>query len=146
VSTFSERLREERLRLGLNQTEFAEAAGVQKRAQVNYEAGERLPDAGYLMAVADAGVDVAYVLTGQREPSAPALDAAERVLLDSYRRCSVDAKANLIQTAALLSAGMAPTKAKAASGGIQIGDMTNSAPGGVQVGHAGGKVSIKKGR
>jgi len=33
---------------------------------VNYEAGTRHPAAQYLTAVADAGVDVAYVLTGER--------------------------------------------------------------------------------
>ena len=34
------------------------------------------------------------------------LDAAEQVLLDSYRRCGATDKQNLIQTAALLSAGL----------------------------------------
>lgn len=56
-----------------------------------------------------AGADVNYILTGDRAggaPSVPALDAAEQVLLDSYRRCGATAKQNLIQTAALLSAGL----------------------------------------
>lgn len=60
------RLREEREALGANQTDFAQIGGVQRRAQVNYEAGERSPDAAYLAAVAQAGVDVLYVLTGRR--------------------------------------------------------------------------------
>jgi len=41
---------------------------VQKRAQINYEKDERQPDAAYLAAVAEAGADVLYVLTGQRSP------------------------------------------------------------------------------
>ena len=41
---------------------------MQKRAQINYEKDERQPDAGYLAAVAAAGVDVFYVLTGSRSP------------------------------------------------------------------------------
>lgn len=65
MSTIGERLREERERLGLSQPAFAEVGGVQKRAQINYEKDERHPDAAYLAAVAEAGVDVLYVLTGQ---------------------------------------------------------------------------------
>lgn len=61
-----ERLKEERLRLGLSQEEFASRAGVSKRAQVNYEKGERSPQADYLVALDGAGVDTHYVLTGRR--------------------------------------------------------------------------------
>lgn len=39
---------------------------MQKVAQINYEKGKRKPDAEYLAAIAAAGVDVLYVLTGQR--------------------------------------------------------------------------------
>ena len=67
MGTIGERLREERDRLALSQPAFAEVGGVQKRAQINYEKNERYPDAAYLAAVAEAGVDVLYVLTGQRE-------------------------------------------------------------------------------
>ncbi|WP_313042136.1 helix-turn-helix transcriptional regulator [Pseudomonas sp.] len=66
MSTIGIRLREERERLGLNQTAFGELGGVQKRAQINYEKDERLPDAGYLSALSGANVDVLYVLTGNR--------------------------------------------------------------------------------
>ena len=67
-----ERLKEERGRIGLNQTEFAAMAGVQKNAQSNYEKGDRNPDASYLEAIASAGVDVTYVITGVRTPILPA--------------------------------------------------------------------------
>lgn len=63
---FSARLTEERNRLGLSQEAFGAIAHVSKMSQLNYEKGVRRPDSGYLMAVAKAGVDVAYVLTGQR--------------------------------------------------------------------------------
>lgn len=66
MCTIGARLREERERLSMNQTDFAKIGGVQKRAQVNYESGERYPDASYLAAVAEAKVDVLYVLTGKR--------------------------------------------------------------------------------
>ena len=61
-----ERLREERVRLGFNQADFAALAGVAKTSQFNYEKGERSPDAAYLAAVARKGVDVLYVVTGER--------------------------------------------------------------------------------
>lgn len=65
-NTIGERLRAERERLRLSQPELGVLGGVQKLAQINYEKDKRKPDAAYLAAVADAGVDVLYVLTGQR--------------------------------------------------------------------------------
>ncbi|EPO7789625.1 helix-turn-helix domain-containing protein [Pseudomonas aeruginosa] len=69
------RLRQERERIGLSQTEFAAiadragVAGATRQSQSLYEKGKRMPDAGYLAVVAAAGVDVGYVLTGQRSNS-----------------------------------------------------------------------------
>lgn len=63
-----ERLKEERVRLGFNQADFAAFAGVAKTSQFNYEKGDRSPDAAYLAAVAVKGVDVLYVVTGERKP------------------------------------------------------------------------------
>lgn len=81
-----ERLKEERTRLGLNQTDFAAVAKVSKTTQFNYEKGERSPDADYLVAVAEAGVDVLYLLTGKRMPAtADSLGADESEVLNNYR-------------------------------------------------------------
>lgn len=128
LSTFSDRLREERKRLGLNQTEMATLAGVQKRAQVNYEAGERFPDAAYLMAIAGAGANVLYILTGEREGAAPeVLTAEERVMLNYFRQASPPVRKAAL--GALLSAAPATrlggTHSQHASGdgSIQIGSM-----------------------
>lgn len=68
--------------------------------------GRKRVTADLLALLIPLGVDALYVLTGQRSPSMPATDPAEQVLLDSYRRCGAQAKQNLIQTAALLSAGL----------------------------------------
>ena len=82
--TFGERLKEERERLALSQTALGEACGVTKESQINYEKGERSPDALYLAALLRAGGDVLYVLTGER--TAPALlPIEEQMLLDRYR-------------------------------------------------------------
>lgn len=120
----SERLREERERLGKTQPEFGALAGVKKQAQLRYEKGERSPDAAYLSAAASSGVDVLYVLTGRREkqPMAQAqatasavteqaggygmtmtLQPKEQQLVLSYRKCSESGQAALLQMAAELS-------------------------------------------
>jgi transcriptional regulator with XRE-family HTH domain len=66
LGAVGERLKEERLRLGMKQLEFAAAGGVGKNAQINYESGERQPDSHYLQAIAAVGVDCQYILTGVR--------------------------------------------------------------------------------
>ncbi len=64
------RLREERLRFGLSQTEFSKILGVSRRTQTLYENDGRDPGGLYLYKAQEFGVDVHYVLTGRRE-SAP---------------------------------------------------------------------------
>lgn len=120
-----ERLREERERLGLNQTELGARGGVSRKTQFNYESGERLPDAAYLAKVMDAGVDVLYVVTGNRSrvdppqaaPPQPgglvnvvstgenplALTADEAALLDNYRHSSEAGKRAVEAAAAALA-------------------------------------------
>ena len=66
--TIGARLREERARLGVSQTELAVACGIAKNTQLNYEKDERSPDAKYLAAVEALGMDVYYVLVGKRFP------------------------------------------------------------------------------
>lgn len=64
MPTLGNRLLTERERLGLSQTDLAEKCRVTMRSQRNYEKNERLPDAAYLVAIAAAGADVQYILTG----------------------------------------------------------------------------------
>ena len=86
MDAFPGRLRQERRRLGLNQAELASAGGVQKHAQLNYEKGLRYPDARYLAGIAQAGVDVLYLLTGRAsDPSSLTLDLDEERLIAGYR-------------------------------------------------------------
>lgn len=110
LNTLGERLREERERLGLSQVAFGELGGVKKVAQINYEKGNRSPDSEYLAAIAASGVDVLYVITGQRQSvpdrAAPIdssedrltyepLSPDEKILLGNYRNSSAQAKAAL---------------------------------------------------
>lgn len=80
------RLKEERKRLGLNQEQFALAAGITRRPYAEWEAGNTSPTAAQLAALARLGADVRYIVTGERDGPAPiTLTSDERVLLDSYR-------------------------------------------------------------
>lgn len=138
---FSYRLREERERLGLNQVEFGAIGGVKKLAQINYEKGEREPDASYMAAIAMAGANVLYILTGQREGPAPeALSAEERVMLGYFRQASPAVRKAAL--GALLSTSMQsakPTTQTASSGGVNVGGsnsgviQSNTQPGAVQI-------------
>lgn len=101
-----DRIKQERERLGFNQTDFAVLVDASRKTLFNWESGTAAPNAVVLAAWAAHGLDVLYVLTGKRSDQFPATDAAEQVLLDSYRRCGNEGKQHLIQTAALLAAGV----------------------------------------
>ena len=66
MDEFGERLKLERSRLGLNQSEFAALGAVKQRAQYQYEKGMRRPNSDYLSAITAAGVDAYYLLTGEK--------------------------------------------------------------------------------
>ncbi|MGV4733187.1 helix-turn-helix domain-containing protein [Burkholderia pseudomallei] len=101
MNTIGSRLREERLRLGLSQDEFAAVGGVARRAQSNYESDERSPDAKYLTAVAGLGVDVLFILLGRRDAAGEqgghaASIGDEQELVESYRQLNEAGKAALL--------------------------------------------------
>lgn len=60
------RLTQERKRIGLSQESLAILGGVKANAQGHYESGKRRPRADYLAAISVSGVDVNFVVTGQR--------------------------------------------------------------------------------
>ncbi|WP_290605973.1 helix-turn-helix transcriptional regulator [Arsenophonus sp. ENCA] len=84
-----DRLKSERLRLGLSQEMFAERCGVKKLTQYNYEKGERHPDTAYLIAAKAIGVDLLFLVTGERSDEASALDVVrdeeEAEMLTAFR-------------------------------------------------------------
>lgn len=79
---FCRRLRAERRAKGLNQRDFGKLAGVGLQTQSRYENGETQPNAEYLANLSDQGVDVLYVLTGNRIESA--LDKETADLVDDF--------------------------------------------------------------
>lgn len=81
--SFGARLAEERKRLGLKQAEFADLVGTDAPKQSLYENDRRELRADYLARLADARVDIGYVLTGQRTASG-ALTTGASELLSAY--------------------------------------------------------------
>ena len=133
MPNFFDRLREERERLALSQQALAEKCGVTARSQRNYESGERNPDSAYLAAIAAAGADVLYILTGERDGPAPVtLSAEEETMLAYFREASKEVRRAAL--GALLGAS-APV-----GGGQQV----NSASGAVQVLGSKNRVTTKR--
>lgn len=107
-----ERLKEERERLGFNQADFAAVAGATRKTLFNWESGAASPNAAALASWAEAGLDVLYVVTGQRAggASAPppprAVSEGDRILLDNFHAAPAQVQAG-VKTAlgAFASAG-----------------------------------------
>lgn len=81
--SFGARLAEERKRLGLKQVEFAGLVGTDVQKQSLYENDKRELRADYLARLGEAGVDLVYILTGQRSDGAW-LPAGASELLSAY--------------------------------------------------------------
>ncbi len=109
--SFGTRLAEERKKLGMNQTAFGALGGVTKTSQVNYESGSRSPDAEYWEAIARAGADVQYILTGIRAGGAIAsptasytvLSPREAALVDNYRHIHDEGDKRCVERTAQLA-------------------------------------------
>lgn len=81
--------------MGKTQSDFAAIAaaadvpGATRQSQAKYEKGIATPSATYLAAIAAAGADVRYILTGSRDgPEPEVLTSEERVMLDYFRQAS----------------------------------------------------------
>jgi transcriptional regulator with XRE-family HTH domain len=100
--SFGGRLAEERKRLGLKQAEFASLVGTDVPKQSLYENDRRELRADYLARLADAKVDVVYVLTGQRTEGGWLSESAS-ALLSSYLCLPVDVQEALSNFAGSLA-------------------------------------------
>lgn len=98
-----ERLREERLRIGVSQVDFAMYCGASRNALLQWERGETAPNAGVLATMTNLGVDVLYVVTGQRQgESESTLAPEEKALLSAWRNSSDKGRALLGAAAEVL--------------------------------------------
>lgn len=121
--SIGERLREERVRIGLSQTVFGEVGGVTKKMQMLYEGGEWAAESAYLHAVAGSGVDVRNVITGSRDtPAQDVPSTEEKFLLQCYRDATPAVRKAAL--AALLSGSVVGSGMHMTSmddGNVQIG-------------------------
>ena len=91
ITSLGERLKEERERLGYNQTDFANLVGASKRSQIGWEQGRTSPDASSLAKWVEIGLDSLYVLSGVKQDAskvpdnAPLNDAEPTHLVDVQR-------------------------------------------------------------
>jgi transcriptional regulator with XRE-family HTH domain len=95
------RLREERVRVEPHQGRFAAKIGLNQKRQSFLENGERELRGEYLALIASVGLDVGFIITGQR--SAGDLTREETNLLDSFRDLASDDRAALTHLALRLS-------------------------------------------
>lgn len=103
IAHIGERLREERLRISMQQVDLAEHCGVSRRALSTWEKGEQTPNAAALSVMADKGIDVLYVVTGQHVGESEAtLAPAERALLQAWRDSNDKGRAALAAVAEVL--------------------------------------------
>lgn len=98
---FGDRLRGERLRLGLTQKEMGAYGGVTQGTQRAYEGERRSPDISYLGKLERNGVDVMYALSGRREQENCLLED-EVKLLWQYRSLALGLKSKIIQIVSVL--------------------------------------------
>lgn len=91
-SLIAERLKAERVEIGLNQAEAAEKVGVSREMWGKYERGLAVPGGEVLFSFVQAGADPAYLFSGIRKVSVgPDLSEFERELLESFRAmCAED--------------------------------------------------------
>lgn len=92
-----QRLRSERERLGWSQQQVAAALDIRREMWAKYEAGAE-PGASVLGRAALAGIDVLFVLTGERNQwtRGTALRDGESTLLDGFRSLDSRSKAAVL--------------------------------------------------
>lgn len=91
------------MRVQVSQVDFADACGSSRNALMQWERGEATPNAAVLALMAGLGIDVLYVVTGQRTgASEDTLAPAEKELLGAWRSGSPKGRAALAAVAEAL--------------------------------------------
>jgi transcriptional regulator with XRE-family HTH domain len=106
--TISDRLKQEREKLGFSQSSAGELVGVTKQTFIQWEKGKSYPDAHQITLLLENGFDVSYILTGNlpiepleyvMEPMVNRLSAhqgymteRERLLLENFNFLSDEQK------------------------------------------------------
>lgn len=147
--SFLVRLKEERKRLRLTQADAATQASVARETWSRYETGSLTPGMEVLSALVVNGADAKYLLTGERtvHPEQP-LPTDEQMWLDCYRGWDQPIKRReLARALGLSSDGVSEGSSTLTTGHTSAPySLQNIGHHAVQVGSAGGRVSVKKGR
>lgn len=104
VSTFGNRLKEQRKKLGLTQAKIAEKCGISMRMWGDYERDKYQPRSETLFLLAKEGIDIDYVMTGNaaentfRQPK-NSLNNKELELLTLFRQASELGQAVILSAA-----------------------------------------------
>lgn len=89
------RLKEERNRIGKSQQDIAEALGMNVKTVTRWENSVAIP-ADKLATLASIGMDVLYVITGQRTPAPPKMSPVEWLSIDRPGSSNIDERAKVI--------------------------------------------------
>lgn len=98
-----DRIKEERKRLKLTQAVIADICGISREMWSKYERGLAKPCGKVLASFANAGANIQYVLTGEKQLGL-ILPKEEKAFLDLYRNATITIKA---ATRGALTAGTA---------------------------------------
>lgn len=97
--SIGKRLKEERDRIPMNQSDFAAVGGKSKKTLIDYEKDKTAPTARFLLAIAHKGVDLNYVFKGERSLNAvnekateynAELQAEQQQILNNLALCSAE--------------------------------------------------------
>lgn len=95
------RLKEERNRLGFSQSEFAELVGASYKSQLRWEKDESAPGADALAIWATLGLDVLYVVTGQKGDVTtkiiPKMSPDKQKLIDTFDDMTPDQQRSFLE-------------------------------------------------
>lgn len=118
-NNFSQRLLALRLNTGMTQDAMAALCGVQKRAQIYYEHGQRLPDIAYVQSLTNSlkklgtHIDVSELVTGEKAAViASPLTKDEEALIAAYRTATATGKKFIEQAAGMAAVAVEPPKPK----------------------------------
>lgn len=95
----ADRLKSERKRLGLTQESLAESAGIKRITLQSWERGLSSPPSIALSALGSVGMDVLFVLTGERQQTGIGEAAVHQAVLDAVDLLSLEDKVNAAQLA-----------------------------------------------
>ncbi len=104
-SLIGKRLKEERNKLGLYQSDIAERCGVSREQWGKYERGENKPSSEKLFSFQKAGIDIDYVMHGvhaditRPSENLPEYTAEEAELLTLFRQSSELGRAVILSAA-----------------------------------------------